>query len=95
MREGTPFEWATRELDDLGLRDALALGVRVNEHGRTVVRTLCNRQGHCDERTRPLPRLRFPLSYLEADHTDDERAEIAEFCALFRRLQEEGESDPS
>jgi len=74
----------------LGFGDIL--GVRVNEHGRTVVRLDCWRRDDCKEVTRPIPCLRFPLSYLDADHSDAERAEVAEFCALFRRLQEEVKS---
>ncbi len=90
--EGTTKWIARDELDRLGLHDAPVLGLRINAHGRTVVRTSCPRRGQCDRAARPLPCLRFPLSYLDADHSDAERAEVAEFCALFRRLQK-GEGD--
>ena len=95
-----PVEEGTTMVDagplfSLGLPGCIALDFRINEHGRTVVRALCFRRGHCAEETRPEPCLYFPLSYLEADHSDAERAEVAEFCALFRRLQEEAQSDPS
>lgn len=76
-------------LSRLGLPEGTPLGIRINEHGRRVMRVRCLRRGRCREKSRPLPCLRFPLSYLDADHSDAERAEIAEFCALFRRLQEE------
>ncbi len=88
--EGTMIERDARDgLVDLGCSEGIALAIRVNEHGRTVVRTFCPQIGICDEATRPRACLRFPLNYLDADHSDAERAEIAEFCALFRRLQGE------
>ena len=87
MPEGTTMETAQVELACLGLYDGEPLAVRVNEHGRTVVRTDCPRRYRgCEAMSRPIPCLRFPLSYLNADHSDAERAEVAEFCPLLRRL---------
>ena len=72
----------------IGLPDATSLGIRIDQHGRRVMRVRCPRQGRCDEATRPGPCLSFPEHYLDDDHTDAERDEIRPFCALFRLLEE-------
>ena len=90
--EGTKSETLAQALADLGLPDGLPFGLRVNKHGRTVIATCCRRRfrdGGCPVETRPDACLRFPLNYLDANHSAAERAEVAEFCALFRRLQVE------
>jgi hypothetical protein len=76
-------------LAGMGLGDGIALGVRTNEHGRTVIRTRCPRRGNCDKLERPIACLMFPTNYFDDDHTDAERDEVREFCALFRRLEAE------
>lgn len=91
--EWVELSTAQIELDRLGLYEARPIQVRVNEHERTVVRTDCPRRWNgCNELARPEPCLRFPLSYLDDDHTDAERAEVAKFCPLFQRLRGEVET---
>ena len=87
--KGVTMRNARRVLTGMGLPDARPLEVRVNEHGRTVIRTDCPRCGTCDPAKRPAACLVFPANYLDDDHTDAEREEIAEFCALFRRLRDD------
>lgn len=86
MAEG---ETGRETLDRIGLPDATPLEVRIDEHGRRVVRTDCPRRGRCDADTRPEPCLSFPGHYCGSDHSDAERAEIREFCALYRRMEME------
>ena len=75
-------------LRGMGLGNAEPIEVRVNSHGRKVIRTHCYRRGSCETETRPIACLMFPENYLDPDQrTDAERAEIRPFCALFRRLE--------
>lgn len=86
------MQMALEEEIGLSREEATALEVRVNEHGRTVVRTRCHRRGHCDQANRPVLCLLFPIHYMNVDHSDAEREEIRGFCALFRMVENPADS---
>ena len=92
MRHVRTFDEARNWLANMGLPDAELMGIYDDQHGKRTLRTDCPRRGNCDETTRPEPCLSFPEHYLNRrTHSDAERDEVREFCALFRRLEQERE----